>query len=594
MTLSILVHMQGSVEREAKLSLKLSTDIADITAVDQRMASASSRLPPLFTSRELHGSVVTYTARGSQESIDEYQQHLLNALQLFPYRSTSSYDENGIKKENDFLTTLTPPMSNSDCDYSNHDNCVLSIEIKNPTMLESVLEEVKTRYPTDKLSFIGVETEIEILYQKKNEELARTAERHIRNYIQSCVKKMQNPNQMEINLKNGLMVILKKGNILEETVEAIINPANSGLQHLGGLAFQINQATNGYLQKKSDEFIKKHGALQNTSFVVQVPDKFNRYYWHTIVNIVAPDNHLYNLPQNEIAAGLKTATQSILHAALKYKLKNIAVPAIGCGIFRIDPVIVADVMLETLQSANLTSSVALREIRLVIFPPEMEAYAAFERKLNSSAGPSISSVSQPNYTQQQVPVCMLGENRVISVRKAHILHDNHHVKVFPISYDSSIQHMDQKYNELNTMLDGALLKMFNARYQFRNQAAIDIFAIQLNNKPKITGSELVIVNLTNWDGNSILENMIIPELLKVCDNLEHPSMAIPASLFAQLLSKPINEIVFAFMWQLKNHKYVYEDAYTQIDFVAFNESHYSEICQSLVSGKQVLSLGTPI
>mgnify|MGYP002412017731 CR=1 FL=1 len=56
-------------------------------------------------------------------------------------------------------------------------------------------------------------------------------------------------------------ILIKKGDITKEDSDAIVNPANSALQHGGGAALAIARAGGSKVQSDSNELIKKIGSL---------------------------------------------------------------------------------------------------------------------------------------------------------------------------------------------------------------------------------------------------------------------------------------------------------------------------------------------
>ena len=57
-------------------------------------------------------------------------------------------------------------------------------------------------------------------------------------------------------------LILNISDLLTAPVDVIVNPANGGLSHGGGVAGQIARQGGDVIQTESDIFIKEHGTLE--------------------------------------------------------------------------------------------------------------------------------------------------------------------------------------------------------------------------------------------------------------------------------------------------------------------------------------------
>ena len=58
-------------------------------------------------------------------------------------------------------------------------------------------------------------------------------------------------------------LILRVEDLLTAQVDVIVNPANGGLSHGGGVAAQISEQGGIVIQQQSDQFIKEHGTLES-------------------------------------------------------------------------------------------------------------------------------------------------------------------------------------------------------------------------------------------------------------------------------------------------------------------------------------------
>jgi len=118
-----------------------------------------------------------------------------------------------------------------------------------------------------------------------------------------------------------LSVELVKGDITELDTDAIVNAANSKLQHGAGVAGAIVNKGGYVIQRESDKL--RFCPVGNA--VITTAGKLKAKY---IIHAVGPVNGEGNEDTK-----LKSATISALKLADRHKLKSIAFPAISTGAF---------------------------------------------------------------------------------------------------------------------------------------------------------------------------------------------------------------------------------------------------------------------
>lgn len=139
-------------------------------------------------------------------------------------------------------------------------------------------------------------------------------------------------------------VELVKGDITELDTDAIVNAANSKLQHGAGVAWAIVNKGGYIIQKESDKL--RFCPVGNA--VITTAGKLKAKY---VIHAVGPVNG-----EGNEDAKLKSATLSALKLADKHKLKSIAFPAISTGAFGFPKDRCANVMLNAvLEYANGTT-----------------------------------------------------------------------------------------------------------------------------------------------------------------------------------------------------------------------------------------------
>ena len=120
-------------------------------------------------------------------------------------------------------------------------------------------------------------------------------------------------------------LILKVADLLAAPVDVIVNPANGGLSHGGGVAGQIAQQGGDTIQAESDQFIKEHGMLE--SGMVAFTSAGNLPY-DAVLHAVGP-----KMGEGDEQRKIQLAVARSLQLCDMHDWKSIAFPAISSGIF---------------------------------------------------------------------------------------------------------------------------------------------------------------------------------------------------------------------------------------------------------------------
>ncbi|KAL9974255.1 hypothetical protein ACROYT_G011270 [Oculina patagonica] len=131
--------------------------------------------------------------------------------------------------------------------------------------------------------------------------------------------------------EKGIIISLRYGDITDEKVDAIVNPANDFLSHGAGLARLIVQKGGSEIQRESDRLIRKRG-FQSLhvgdavhTIAGRLPSKF-------VIHAVGPE---WNRQSDKKSKKLiQKACFESLKLASKLGLSSVALPAISSGIFR--------------------------------------------------------------------------------------------------------------------------------------------------------------------------------------------------------------------------------------------------------------------
>ncbi len=122
-------------------------------------------------------------------------------------------------------------------------------------------------------------------------------------------------------------LVIKVANLLEAPVDVIVNPANGGLSHGGGVAGQISQQGGPVIQDESNRFIKEHGELESGMVAYtsagQLPFK-------AVIHAVGP-----RMGEGEEQRKIQLAVSHSLKLCDMHEWQSIAFPAISAGIFAV-------------------------------------------------------------------------------------------------------------------------------------------------------------------------------------------------------------------------------------------------------------------
>jgi O-acetyl-ADP-ribose deacetylase (regulator of RNase III) len=149
-----------------------------------------------------------------------------------------------------------------------------------------------------------------------------------------------------------------RGDLTEAPVDAIVNAANSRLQHGGGVAGAIVRKGGNIIQVESDRigFVPVGESAITTAGTLAA-----KYVIHTVGPRWGEGNE---------EAKLRSAVRSTLKLAAEKGFFSIAMPAISGGIFGFPKDRCARVILDEI-AASLTGDTSVKEIDLYLMDPEM-------------------------------------------------------------------------------------------------------------------------------------------------------------------------------------------------------------------------------
>jgi O-acetyl-ADP-ribose deacetylase (regulator of RNase III) len=163
-------------------------------------------------------------------------------------------------------------------------------------------------------------------------------------------------------------VRLVSADLTERDVDAIVNAANSHLQHGGGVAGAIVRKGGCIIQDESDKigYVPVGGAAITTGGTLKA-----RY----VIHAVGP-----RMGEGDEDNKLKKAITSVLALAAEEKLRSISVPAISAGIFGFPKDRCAKILVnETSAILRNMPATSLELVEFCIF--DQEAFGYFRQEL---------------------------------------------------------------------------------------------------------------------------------------------------------------------------------------------------------------------
>jgi O-acetyl-ADP-ribose deacetylase (regulator of RNase III) len=167
----------------------------------------------------------------------------------------------------------------------------------------------------------------------------------------------------EYTYPSGQVLQISQGDITAETVDAIVNAANSHLMHGAGVAGAIVRRGGPQVQIESRQWVREHGPVSHAEPAYTHAGKLPcRFVIHAVGPVWGEGDE-----QNKLGAAIRGSLQIADHLSLG----SIAFPAISTGIFGFPKPHAAQVMLATIQDYLAEHPASkLKLIRLVLFDQE--------------------------------------------------------------------------------------------------------------------------------------------------------------------------------------------------------------------------------
>ncbi|KAF7660860.1 hypothetical protein LDENG_00274160 [Lucifuga dentata] len=133
-------------------------------------------------------------------------------------------------------------------------------------------------------------------------------------------------------LRAGVRVSVWKADLTNFPVDAVVNAANTRLQHYGGLALALSDAGGPEIQRESSKYVDLNGDLKTGDVVVT---NAGSLLCNKIIHAVGPQ--LPSSPSDREVSQAKPLLQNavwhILDVVDKHHLQSVAIPALSSGLF---------------------------------------------------------------------------------------------------------------------------------------------------------------------------------------------------------------------------------------------------------------------
>ena len=151
-----------------------------------------------------------------------------------------------------------------------------------------------------------------------------------------------------------------QGDITQEQVDAIVNAANSRLQHGGGVAGLIVSRGGQRIQRESNAWVREHGPVSHAEPAYTAAGRLPCKY---VIHAVGP---IWG--EGDEDAKLAAAVRGSLKLADELNLASISFPAISTGIFGFPKERAAQIISETIDKYfNGQPESGLTQVRLALF-----------------------------------------------------------------------------------------------------------------------------------------------------------------------------------------------------------------------------------
>lgn len=173
----------------------------------------------------------------------------------------------------------------------------------------------------------------------------------------------------------GTQFIVGVRDLLGAPTDAIVNPANGGLTHGGGLAAEIAKEAGESMEQECEVIIRERGHVPKTHAVLTGAGKLPYQY---IIHAIGP-----RMGDGDEYRKLISTIQNVMQLALDTKLTSVAFPAISTGIYGVPKEICAKAFLDAMNA--FWDDESHRAVKLVWLCVTMDDYFIFKKVMNSDS-----------------------------------------------------------------------------------------------------------------------------------------------------------------------------------------------------------------
>ena len=148
------------------------------------------------------------------------------------------------------------------------------------------------------------------------------------NRCETVIPKSSDP--YRIVTPSGIAVQIYQGNLLDEKVDAIVNPANTELTHGGGAARAIAEAAGKQLQEECRAYISEHKELKVTQVMHTTAGNLNPPVTY-VIHVAGPLAAQFHNSDSLYQAVFDTFKHCLLYANNFLCVSSLSVPAISSG-----------------------------------------------------------------------------------------------------------------------------------------------------------------------------------------------------------------------------------------------------------------------
>ena len=392
---------------------------------------------------------------------------------------------------------------------------------------------------------------------------------------------------------------VKKGDLVKEEVTAIVNAANGWLKHEGGVAYAINQASHGQVQRESDRVIGDNWQHPIPTGQVAVTGAGGDLRCKAVIHAVGPDASVMKM--DDCKQLLKQACENTLHCAEDEGMYSIALPPISSGIYAMPKDLVAQILIDTILQYPYRQDLSLMDIRIVIIDGEtFQPFLHYARKVpdssqfvlssNSKFPPSSAPTSSATQKSSSPPASSIPTSEVdvveiplgtthrrLVLKKSHFVYEDTDIKIAAICSEMGFTKGLNK--SLNDQLRGQLQQTVDRRYQNGKPDKFDVFTVHC--PPSTIGCRyLVVANILDRtlgkqkDQHKFLQQ-ILHSVFKEADTLEMPSVAIAPTTFA-IGGFPDDSICPSFIRMFSQYQFTNDEFLTDVRFIAASDVEFGQ------------------